>query len=516
MAPVLALPSEHVMPSMPGKAISSRKNGERFPPPSPGARGYKRTPSRTPQGEPEAIDDWRGAASDLPTYLVPEEQKGAHRGVAKDSALSPAFHPTGSRNMLRYAPSPKTRITTASTQRSHSRRHGAQPGGESEHTHSNNNLSVPPGAPKFHEDDISTWNENMFRLGSGQSRGRRHIERMPLPQELLDHMAAAMDPRGGTKPPPLAIEASEDRPSSKGFIRSDGAFSDGYSWSRGGGLDPEAMPPTLSHCWWEDTIFPKLFPRNKPGGVEWKVLKSSLQRSLQEATKNSDNAEELLDHVFRTAFHEIYRRLPLFRGAVIHSEKEFKHLQEELSRINDEKDAEAQKLRDELTEIHTALQVWRIRALRAETRAEQSKDQVAEFQQEVAVFKAGVGSQFEKEKLEHTRLKQEHKALQCAVETMKLEHERRLSFATEKITNDLTVMHNDVLIKQLAEFAEKENVLRAKIAASDSSCGEKLLENGKQSTRIRNMDKHMERLEKILNENYLHFPERPKDIQGPS
>lgn len=54
------------------------------------------------------------------------------------------------------------------------------------------------------------------------------------------------------------------------------------SWSRGGGLDPEAMPPTLSHCWWEDTIFPKLFPRNKPGGVEWKVLKSSLQRSLQE------------------------------------------------------------------------------------------------------------------------------------------------------------------------------------------------------------------------------------------
>lgn len=160
--------------------------------------------------------------------------------------------------------------------------------------------------------------------------------------------------------------------------------------------------------------------------------------------------------------------------------------------------------------------MWRIRALRAETRAEQSKDQVAEFQQEVAVFKAGVGSQFEKEKLEHTRLKQEHKALQCAVETMKLEHERRLSFATEKITNDLTVMHNDVLIKQLAEFAEKENVLRAKIAASDSSCGEKLLENGKQSTRIRNMDKHMERLEKILNENYLHFPERPKDIQGPS
>jgi hypothetical protein len=69
------------------------------------------------------------------------------------------------------------------------------------------------------------------------------------------------------------------------------------------------------------------------------------------------NLLQALDTVFRTAFHEIYRRLPLFRGAMIKSEKEFTRLQTMLGAIHAEKEAEKQLVRDELTDTHAALQV---------------------------------------------------------------------------------------------------------------------------------------------------------------
>jgi len=61
--------------------------------------------------------------------------------------------------------------------------------------------------------------------------------------------------------------------------------------------------------------------------------------------------------VFRTAFHEIYRRLPLFKGAVVKSEREFARVQTQLSEIHAAKEAEKQLLKDELISTHTALQV---------------------------------------------------------------------------------------------------------------------------------------------------------------
>lgn len=64
-----------------------------------------------------------------------------------------------------------------------------------------------------------------------------------------------------------------------------------------------------------------------------------------------------MDTVFRTAFHEIYRRLPLFKGAVVKSEREFARVQTKLSEIHAVKEAEKQQLKDELISTHTALQV---------------------------------------------------------------------------------------------------------------------------------------------------------------
>jgi hypothetical protein len=78
----------------------------------------------------------------------------------------------------------------------------------------------------------------------------------------------------------------------------------------------------------------------------------------RQATEGDEaTAEEALDTVFRTAFHEIYRRLPLFKGAVVKSEREFARVQTKLNEIHAVKEAEKQLLKDELISTHTALQV---------------------------------------------------------------------------------------------------------------------------------------------------------------
>jgi hypothetical protein len=46
--------------------------------------------------------------------------------------------------------------------------------------------------------------------------------------------------------------------------------------------------PTLSHLWWEDVVYPKLFPRNQPGGTEWKTLKMQLTKTLHAATEGNE------------------------------------------------------------------------------------------------------------------------------------------------------------------------------------------------------------------------------------
>ena len=65
-------------------------------------------------------------------------------------------------------------------------------------------------------------------MGSSHgSRPESNIERLPLPQELLEHMSAVQ-----TRPSGMAASPrrGDDSPKGRGFVTLDGAFSDGYRY----------------------------------------------------------------------------------------------------------------------------------------------------------------------------------------------------------------------------------------------------------------------------------------------
>jgi hypothetical protein len=96
-----------------------------------------------------------------------------------------------------------------------------------------------------------------------------------------------------------------------------------------------------------------------PGGREWDLLHESLVTSLTPLSKDKSaaGAEQLLTKVFRMAFHEIYRRLPLFREAVIHSEQEFSRLKGRIAAIKDEETAKVEQLKSEGFQASCAAEV---------------------------------------------------------------------------------------------------------------------------------------------------------------
>jgi len=176
---------------------------------------------------------------------------------------------------------------------------------------------APPRTPKYALDQAG-WRENSVRMGEAHGHRPPPIERYRLPQvrrrrapQSCEHRAVVLSPYAhvshgvwfgvvlvGQELVDDGQDAWEGHPSrlvSKGkggyTQHGDGAISDGYSWAREWGdeahssaeIPPQA--PTLSHLWWEDVVYPKLFPRNQPGGTEWKTLRMHLTNTLQSVSR---------------------------------------------------------------------------------------------------------------------------------------------------------------------------------------------------------------------------------------
>jgi len=364
----------------------------------------------------------------------------------------------------------------------------------------------------FYEDPTKTWSENSFRMSSIQG-SLPTLDRMPLPQELLDEIAnLSGDPHPATPGVRDSQNTHRSQPGTTGYLTEDGAYSDGLSWCREpGGID-EANPPVLSHSWWEDTIFPKLFPRNLPGGREWEVLSASLAEALVPVTREKDaaSAERLLSKVFRIAFHEIYRRLPLFRGAVIHSEQEFNRLRARMEVMAGEEAAKLEELKNEGLKASCAAEVWRDRALRAEKRLEPLRETMARTQQETAEFRGEVCSKYSALQDEYKKIQLQLEQANTVIEGLKAEQERKLKMAADEAALQATLKTNEAIMRARNEADVKVSEIKKKLADSTKEIGEKVLEAGRVAGQVRTMQRSIDCYEKAFKDAGMEIPDPNK------
>jgi len=177
----------------------------------------------------------------------------------------------------------------------------------------------------------------------------------------------------------------------------------------------------LSEEWWQSHIFPQLVHTSSS---EFKMLRKEMLR-MQASSSAEKDLDVLLEGVYRLAFHELYRRMPLFRGAVCRSGSDMEELHRRVEHLTQEAGASAvaseswrqQAAQHEkaLRETKSNLNIVTARAASAESRLTETEarlDQALAQVRRLAAVNDGNGIERQKllEQLDESHLELEKKA----------------------------------------------------------------------------------------------------------